>query len=100
MTIPSPLDENRITRSTPASKAEIILSKLIPYFALGMIAVSGCTLMAVTIFEIPLRGSLATLLLVSAVFLLPALGLGLLISVVSESQFQQSLRLSRCFFLQ
>lgn len=74
--------------STPASKAEIILSKLIPYFALGMVAVSGCTLMAVTIFEIPLRGSLATLLLVSAVFLLPALGLGLLISVVSESQFQ------------
>ncbi|MFK8048454.1 MAG: ABC transporter permease [Halioglobus sp.] len=74
--------------STPASKAEIILSKLIPYFVLGMTAIIGCALMAVTIFEVPLRGSPATLLLVSAVFLLPALGLGLLISVASGSQFQ------------
>ncbi|MEH6569564.1 MAG: ABC transporter permease [Halioglobus sp.] len=74
--------------STPASKAEIIVSKLIPYFVLGMLAISGCTFLAVEIFEVPLRGSLAALLLVSAVFLLPALGLGLLISAVSASQFQ------------
>lgn len=74
--------------STPASKTEIILSKLIPYFALGMMAVTGCALLAVGIFDVPLRGSPATLLLVSAIFLIPALGLGLLISVVSKSQFQ------------
>lgn len=74
--------------STPASKAEIILSKLVPYFLLGMFAILGCTLLAVEFFGVPLRGSLGTLILVSAAFLMPALGLGLLISVVSESQFQ------------
>lgn len=74
--------------STPASKGEIILSKLIPYFILGIMAVLGCTLLAVEFFGVPLAGSLAALLLVSSTFLLPALGLGLLISVVSQSQFQ------------
>jgi ABC-2 type transport system permease protein len=74
--------------STPASKAEIILSKLIPYFVLGMLAMSGCTALATSFFGVPLRGSTGALLLVSAAFLLPALGMGLLISVVSASQFQ------------
>ena len=74
--------------STPANKFEIILSKLVPYFALGMTAILGCTALAVTFFDVPLTGSLAALLLVSAIFLLPALGLGLLISAVSQSQFQ------------
>jgi ABC-2 type transport system permease protein len=78
--------------STPAGKGEIILSKLIPYFVLGMMAILSCTLLAVEFFGVPLRGSLAALLLVSAVFLLPALGLGLLISVVSASQFQAASR--------
>jgi len=74
--------------STPASRAEIILSKLIPYFVLGLVAVFGCTLLAVEFFGIPFKGSLGALLLVSSAFLLPALGLGLLISVVSQSQFE------------
>lgn len=74
--------------STPASKGEIILSKLVPYFLLGMFAILGCALLAVVFFDVPLRGSPFTLILVSAAFLMPALGLGLLVSVVSESQFQ------------
>lgn len=74
--------------STPAGKLEIIVSKLVPYFTLGMTAILGCTVLAVMFFDVPLTGSLAALLLVSAVFLLPALGLGLLISVISKSQFQ------------
>jgi ABC-2 type transport system permease protein len=74
--------------STPASKFEIILSKLVPYFTLGMTAILGCTALGVTFFNVPLTGSLAALVVVSAVFLLPALGLGLLISAVSRSQFE------------
>lgn len=73
--------------STPASMAELLLSKLAPYFLLGMLATLGCTFMAVTFYGVPLRGSLAALMTVSAVFLLPALGQGLLISTLTKSQF-------------
>lgn len=73
--------------STPASMVELLLSKLAPYFLLGMLATLGCTFMAVTFYGVPLRGSLAALMTVSAVFLLPALGQGLLISTLTKSQF-------------
>ncbi|MEZ5573076.1 MAG: ABC transporter permease [Halioglobus sp.] len=73
--------------STPATNAEIILSKLLPYFILGMCAISGCTLIATTLFGVPLRGDISTLLLVGAVFLFPALGQGMLISTLAPNQF-------------
>jgi drug efflux transport system permease protein len=74
--------------STPASMVEIILSKLLPYFLLGGIAVMGCSFMAVVLLDIPLRGSIFSLLVVSAAFLLPALGQGLLISTITRNQFR------------
>ncbi|MCZ6831383.1 MAG: ABC transporter permease [Gammaproteobacteria bacterium] len=73
--------------STPASMLEIILSKLLPYFLLGITAVIGCVFLAHKVFGLPLRGSPLTLLLVSCVFLVPALGQGLLISTLSKNQF-------------
>ena len=73
--------------STPAGMAEIILSKLLPYFALGTLATIGCTFLAVAVFGVPMRGSLAALMLLSAVFLVPALGQGLLISTLAKNQF-------------
>ena len=73
--------------STPARIAEILLGKLIPYFLLGLGATLCATLLAVTLFEVPLRGSWGTLLLLSACFLLPALGQGLLISTIARNQF-------------
>ncbi len=73
--------------STPASVAEILIGKLLPYFALGMLATLGATALAVFIFDVPLRGSLAALLLLSATFMVPALGQGLLISSVTRNQF-------------
>ena len=66
---------------------EIILSKLLPYFLLGITAVIGCVFLAHEVFGLPLRGSPLTLLLVSCVFLVPALGQGLLISTISKNQF-------------
>src|SRR3546814_7459973 len=48
--------------STPASVAEILIGKLLPYFALGMLATLGATTLAVFVFGVPLRGSLAALL--------------------------------------
>lgn len=73
--------------ATPASMPEILFGKLLPYFVLGLAATVGCTLIAVFIFELPFRGSAAALLLVSSVFLVPALGQGLLISVLAKNQF-------------
>ncbi len=73
--------------STPATNGEIILSKLLPYFVLGMMAIVACAVIAIEIFDVPLRGNITTLLLVGAVFLMPALGQGLLISTLAPNQF-------------
>ena len=73
--------------STPASVTEILIGKLLPYFVLGMLATLGSTALAVFVFGVPLRGSLAALLLLSATFMVPALGQGLLISSVTRNQF-------------
>ena len=73
--------------STPATVLEIILGKLLPYFCLGLAATCITAALAVGVFDVPLRGSLLTLLLLSAVFLIPALGQGLLISTIARNQF-------------
>ncbi len=72
---------------TPVRLREILLGKLIPYFFLGMGGQLLSVAMAVWLFEVPLRGSLGVLMGVSALFLLAALGMGLLISTVAHNQF-------------
>lgn len=72
--------------ATPVSRMQMLLGKLIPYFCLGMFSLIFCAIAAITIFEIPLRGSWGALLLVSSVFMLSALGQGLLISVLLRGQ--------------
>jgi drug efflux transport system permease protein len=72
---------------TPASIHEIMASKLLPYFALGMGGMALSLTMAVWLFDVPLRGSLWLLLVSSSAFLLCALAMGLLISAVSRNQF-------------
>ena len=73
--------------STPASVAEILIGKLLPYFVLGMLSTLGAAALAVFVFGVPMRGSLVALLLLSAVFMVPALGQGLLISSLARNQF-------------
>lgn len=73
--------------STPASVAEILIGKLLPYFVLGMLSTLGAAALAVFVFGVPLRGSLPALLLLSGVFMVPALGQGLLISSLARNQF-------------
>lgn len=72
--------------ATPVSRMQLLLGKLIPYFCLGMFGLFICTLMAVTLFEVPFRGSAGALILISSVFMLAALGQGLLISVLLRGQ--------------
>jgi ABC-2 type transport system permease protein len=59
----------------------------VPYFILGMGGLALSVTMAIWLFEVPLRGSMWVLIAASALFLLTALGMGLLISTVAKSQF-------------
>ena len=72
---------------TPLSMREVIIGKLLPYFILGMGGLTLAVTMALFLFEVPLRGSLWVLFAASALFLVTALGMGLLISTVARSQF-------------
>ncbi|MGA6926168.1 MAG: ABC transporter permease, partial [Desulfosarcina sp.] len=72
---------------TPIRVREILLGKIGPYFILGMGGLLLSVAMTVWLFEVPLRGSLIVLMGVSALFLLAALGMGLLISTLARNQF-------------
>jgi len=72
---------------TPTAVSEILLGKLIPYFVLGTGGMLVSVGMAIWLFGVPLRGSLWLLFATSSLFLLVALGMGLLISTVARSQF-------------
>jgi ABC-2 type transport system permease protein len=72
---------------TPIAMGEVLLGKLVPYFVLGMGGMALSVVMAIGVFAVPLRGSLWVLVIAAALFLLVALGMGLLISIVTKSQF-------------
>lgn len=72
--------------STPVKPPELILGKLLPYFAIGMCDMVIAVVMGVEVFGVPFRGSAVLLVAMSAVFLLGALGQGILISTFSRSQ--------------
>ncbi len=72
---------------TPLRIGEMLAGKLIPYFALGMAGMLFSVALAVWQFDVPLRGSLWLLMVSSALFMLVALSIGMLISIVSKNQF-------------
>lgn len=76
--------------ATPISMIEFVISKVLPYFLLGLGSMAICTLMAVFAFKVPFRGDPLTLVAIASAFLLPALGLGLFISAVTKNQFVAS----------
>lgn len=76
--------------STPVKVPELILGKLIPYFAIGMFDVLLAVVMGEFLFQVPLRGSPALLFTMAAVFLAGALSLGMLVSIVTKSQLLAS----------
>ncbi|WP_353119416.1 ATP-binding cassette domain-containing protein [Nitratidesulfovibrio sp.] len=72
---------------TPVRMGELLTGKLLPYFVLGMGGMVLTVIMALYLFGVPLRGSLAVLAGASSLFLTAALGMGLLISVLARNQF-------------
>jgi ABC-2 type transport system permease protein len=75
---------------TPVRPLEILLSKMIPYFFVGMLGCSLCLVAARWLFHLPFEGSLALILLAAVLYLFVALGMGLLISSVTKNQFLAS----------
>jgi len=76
--------------STPVKATELILGKLLPYFAVGMFDVLLAVLMGEFLFRVPLRGNVALLFAMAAIFLAGALSLGMVISIVTKSQLLAS----------
>jgi ABC-2 type transport system permease protein len=83
---------------TPIARWELIVGKLLPYAVLGMVDVLLVVAVALGWFQVPLRGSVALLLVMCAVYLMTTLGLGLFVSSISATQ-QQAMITTSFFFL-
>ncbi len=76
--------------ATPVTMAEFVASKILPYYVLALASMTLCTVIAVTMFGVPFRGSILALYVIASAFLMPALGLGLFISSATKNQFVAS----------
>ena len=76
--------------ATPVTAVELLASKVLPYFVLGMTSATLCLALAVWLFGVPFRGSVGAFYLLTASFLVPALGQGMLISAATKNQFLAS----------
>ncbi|MCR4289535.1 MAG: ABC transporter permease [Candidatus Scalindua sp.] len=76
--------------STPVKPRELILGKLLPYFAIGMFDVFLAVLMGEYLFHVPLRGNVGLLFGMAAIFLAGALSMGMVISILTKSQLLAS----------
>jgi ABC-2 type transport system permease protein len=83
---------------TPITPAEFILGKTIPFAIIGFVDVILVVLICVFWFEVPIHGSLLLLLLGTALYVMTTLGVGLLISTVSETQQQAMMTVFFFFF--
>ena len=73
-------------RMAPLDAGSFVVGKSIPYFVVSLVSALGIIIVAMALFQLPMRGSWTTLLLALSLFLVGALGLGLFISSISESQ--------------
>jgi len=73
---------------TPIRPMELMVGKMVPAAIVGMLDLALMTSAALAIFHIPFRGSAITLALSAALFLITSLGMGLLISTISDTQQQ------------
>lgn len=72
--------------ASPIGRIEIVLGKLLPYLALGLLEFLLVVAFGMTAFDLPMRGSGIALTLLGLVFLLGMLGQGLLVSVLAKNQ--------------
>lgn len=73
---------------TPIKSWELMLGKLIPYMLMGFVNILIVLTLAIVLFGVPMRGNLPFMLAISGLFMVGSLGLGLLISTLSQTQMQ------------
>ena len=72
---------------SPIKPLMIIVAKVVPYLLLALVILAIILLMSATVLDVPLQGSLGWILIVSLIYILLALSLGLLISNIAQTQF-------------
>ncbi len=72
--------------AAPATRLEFLFGKQLPYLAVALIQFSALVALAVFMFQVPFKGSLATLVLGGVIYVLASTGFGLLISVFATTQ--------------
>ncbi len=74
--------------TTPVRTTELMVGKILPYVAIGLLQVAIILLLGRSLFRVPLRGSLLDLFVASLAFIAATLTLGLLVSTAAKTQFQ------------
>ena len=82
--------------TTPVSSGELMVGKVLPYIAVGLVQVSVVLLLGAALFEVPIRGSLAGVYGAAMLLIVANLTLGLLVSTKAQTQFQA---MQMAFFL-
>ena len=76
--------------ATPLLMGELIATKVLPYYLLGLGAMVVCTLVSLLLFQVPFLGSAFALFAIGSCYLFCALGQGLMISALARNQFVAS----------
>lgn len=74
--------------TTPVRTPELMLGKILPYVAIGLVQVTIILAVGAWLFHVPMRGSLVELYLAAGLFIVATLALGLTISTLAKTQFQ------------
>jgi ABC-2 type transport system permease protein len=74
--------------NTPVSSAELMIGKVVPYIAIGLLQLGIIIAAGQWLFDVPVRGSLVDLYVAGSAFIAANLALGLLISTAAHTQFQ------------
>jgi ABC-2 type transport system permease protein len=82
--------------TTPVSRAELMIGKVLPYMVIGLIQTSVILALGYLVFRVPVRGSLLAVYVSALLLILANLSMGLLVSTRAQSQFQA---MQMAFFL-
>ena len=74
--------------ATPITRSELMIGKVLPYVAIGLVQVTLVLLLGAWLFQVPLRGSLLDAYVASLLLIVANLAMGLMISTLAKSQFQ------------
>jgi ABC-2 type transport system permease protein len=74
--------------NTPVRTPELMVGKLLPYMAIGMVQITLILLVGRFLFGVPMRGSLVDVYIAGLVFVTTSLSLGLFISTLASTQVQ------------